>query len=98
LYVVTNVSDESATSIFRRYIPPINIYKITLHYGLQGHRPHFNRRKNVKFPKLTKLLGRVVSIPASYSGGPGFKTRPRDRLSWQRGFKVFLSPFPQMVA
>jgi hypothetical protein len=25
--------------------------------------------------------GRVVSTPASYSGGPGFKSRPRDRLS-----------------
>jgi hypothetical protein len=31
---------------------------------------------------LTEHRGRVVSIPASYSGGPGFKSRPEDRLSW----------------
>jgi ABC-type polar amino acid transport system ATPase subunit len=26
----------------------------------------------------TELHGRVVNIPASYSGGPGFKSLPRD--------------------
>jgi hypothetical protein len=30
--------------------------------------------------KRTERLGRAVSTPASYSGGPGFKSRPGDRL------------------
>jgi hypothetical protein len=29
----------------------------------------------------TERHGRVVSTPASYSGGPGFKSRPGDRLA-----------------
>jgi hypothetical protein len=29
----------------------------------------------------TEQCGRVVGTPASYSGGPGSKSRPRDRLS-----------------
>jgi hypothetical protein len=33
-------------------------------------------------PVSPKRRLRVVNIPASYSGGPGFKSRPRDRLSW----------------
>jgi hypothetical protein len=32
----------------------------------------------------TERRGRVVNTPASYSGGTGFKSRPRDRLSWVR--------------
>jgi hypothetical protein len=35
--------------------------------------------------------GRVVFIPASYSGGPGFKFWPGDRLSWLRFVVGFLS-------
>jgi hypothetical protein len=35
--------------------------------------------------------GRVVSTPASYSGVPGFTSRPGNRLSWLRPFVVFLS-------
>jgi hypothetical protein len=32
---------------------------------------------------LTKHLGHVVSTPASYSGDPGFKSRPGDsEFSW----------------
>jgi hypothetical protein len=34
--------------------------------------------------KLTLRHSRVVSIPASYLGGPSFKCRPGDRLSWLR--------------
>jgi hypothetical protein len=34
----------------------------------------------------------VVNTPASYSGGSGFKSWPRDRLSWLRFLVVFLSP------
>jgi hypothetical protein len=30
---------------------------------------------------VTERRGRVVITPASYSGGPGFKSRPGDRLS-----------------
>jgi hypothetical protein len=36
--------------------------------------------------------GRTVSILASYSGGPGFKSRTGDRLSWLRFFVVFSDP------
>jgi hypothetical protein len=36
--------------------------------------------------------GRVVGIPASYSRGPGFKSRPGDRLSWLTCSVVFHSP------
>jgi hypothetical protein len=34
----------------------------------------------------------VVSTRSSDSGGPGFKSRPGDRLSWLRFFLVLLSP------
>jgi hypothetical protein len=36
----------------------------------------------------------VVDTPASYLRSPGFKSRPRDRLSSLRFCMVFLSPFP----
>jgi hypothetical protein len=36
---------------------------------------------------------RVVSIPASYSTGNGFKSRPEDRLSLPR-FSLFFSVLP----
>jgi hypothetical protein len=36
----------------------------------------------------TKRRGRVVSIPASYSGGPGIKSRLGDRLSWSTFFII----------
>jgi hypothetical protein len=45
---------------------------------------------------VTGRRGRVVSTPASYSGGPGFKSRPGDRLYWLRFFVVFLSPSRKM--
>jgi hypothetical protein len=32
---------------------------------------------------IIERRSRVVSTPASYSGGPEFKSRPGDRLSWQ---------------
>jgi hypothetical protein len=38
----------------------------------------------------------VVNTPASYAGGPGFKSRPADRLFWLRFLVVFLSPYRQM--
>jgi hypothetical protein len=38
----------------------------------------------------TERRGRVVNPPAS--GGSGFKSRPRDRLSWLRLFVVFSFP------
>jgi hypothetical protein len=48
---------------------------------------------------LQDYLRRVVSIPASYSGGPGFKSWPGDRLSWlRRIFVGFQSPYRQMPA
>jgi hypothetical protein len=34
----------------------------------------------------------VFSTPALYSVGPGFKYRPRHRLSWLKFFVVFVSP------
>jgi hypothetical protein len=40
--------------------------------------------------------GRMVRIPASYSGGPGFKSRPGDRLSWVRTFVVLRRPSRQI--
>jgi hypothetical protein len=41
----------------------------------------------------TKWHGGVLSALALYSGWPGFKSRPEDRLFWLRFFVVFLSPF-----
>jgi hypothetical protein len=41
-------------------------------------------------PLVTERRGRVVSIAASYSGGPGSRSLPGDRLSW---FSVY--SFPQ---
>jgi hypothetical protein len=40
----------------------------------------------------TERRDKVVNTPASYSGGPVFKSRPGDLLSWLRVFVVFLSP------
>jgi hypothetical protein len=44
----------------------------------------------------TERRGRIISTPAAYSGGPRFKSRPGNRLSWLRFFVVFLSPSRQM--
>jgi hypothetical protein len=46
---------------------------------------------------LTERHGRVVYTPASYSGGPGFKSRPRDRLSCPGFFMVFLGPSRRLM-
>jgi hypothetical protein len=40
----------------------------------------------------TESRGRVVSTPASYSGGSGFKYRPLHRLSWLEFFVAVISP------
>jgi hypothetical protein len=45
---------------------------------------------------LNKRRGQVVNIPASYSGGTGFKSQHRDRLSRLMIFVVFLSPSRRM--
>jgi hypothetical protein len=37
--------------------------------------------KEVEMSYITERRGQVVSTPASYSGGPGFKFRLGDRLS-----------------
>jgi hypothetical protein len=54
---------------------------------------------NLRVPvqQMTKRRGRVVSTSASYSGGPGFKSRPADMLSRLRIFVVFLGPSMQML-
>jgi hypothetical protein len=46
--------------------------------------------------KTTEHRGRVVNILASYSGGPGFKSRPGDRLPLLRFFVVFFSTTGQI--
>jgi hypothetical protein len=45
---------------------------------------------------FTERCGRVVNIPASYSGGPVFKSRPWDWLSRQRFSVFFLGPSRRM--
>jgi hypothetical protein len=45
---------------------------------------------------ITEFRSRVINTPASYSGDPGFKSRPGDRLSWLRVFVVFLSLYSRM--
>jgi hypothetical protein len=35
---------------------------------------------------LTERSGQITNTLASYSGGPGFKSRPGDRVSCFRGF------------
>jgi hypothetical protein len=47
---------------------------------------------------MTEPRGRVVNTPASYSGGPGFKSPSRDRLSWLSFIVGFISPSRQMSA
>jgi hypothetical protein len=42
----------------------------------------------------TERRGWVVNTPALYSGGPGFKSLPGDRLSWLRFFVFFFSVLP----
>jgi hypothetical protein len=51
----------------------INLNKLSQHCRLNY----------VYFYVTSKVLnpGQVVSVPVLYSGGPGFKSRPGDRLS-----------------
>jgi hypothetical protein len=44
------------------------------------------------FKTHTERRGGKFNTPASYSGGPGFKSRPGDRLSCLRFFVVSLIP------
>jgi hypothetical protein len=41
--------------------------------------PHQKKNRNEQI--ITKFHSRVGSTPASYLGGPGFKSRPEDQLS-----------------
>jgi hypothetical protein len=45
----------------------------------------------LSFILCTKRCGWLVNSSASYSGGPGFKSRPEYHLSWLRPFVVFPS-------
>jgi hypothetical protein len=48
---------------------------------------------NPPYPsRKTECRNLVVNSPASYSGGPGFNSRPGDRLCSLRFFLVVLSP------
>jgi hypothetical protein len=44
----------------------------------------------------TERRGWVLNTAASYSGGPVFKPRPGDRLSWLAFLVVFLIPSRKM--
>jgi hypothetical protein len=55
------------------------------------------QRSTAEHRFLTEGLDRVVNTPASYSGGPGSKSRREDWLSGMRFFVVFLSPSRQML-
>jgi hypothetical protein len=64
--------------------------KLIIIFGLSCHfwkSPHKIR---------TERRGPVVGTPASYSGGPAFKSRPGGRLSWLTFPVVFLIPLRQM--
>jgi hypothetical protein len=50
-----------------------------------------SERPDIKHPQ-TRSRGRVVNIPASYAGGPGFKSRSKDWLSWLMLLIVSLGP------
>jgi hypothetical protein len=44
-----------------------------------------NQKTNIDiFSAVAECHGRAVTTPASYSGGPGLKSRPEDRLSSSR--------------
>jgi hypothetical protein len=45
----------------------------------------------------TERRGWVINIPASCSGGPDFKSRSENRLSWLNYFLVFLIPSRRML-
>jgi hypothetical protein len=56
-----------------------------------GHH-HYFLRIITFFNRVTERRGRVVNIPGSYMGGPAFKPRPGNQLSWQKFVMVFLIP------
>jgi hypothetical protein len=58
------------------------------HWVLKGKQCSFYKANLL----VTERCGGVVRISAAYSGGPGFQSRPRDRVSWLRFFVVLLSP------
>jgi hypothetical protein len=56
---------------------------------------HISRRTmRRQYPSTT---GRAVNTRASYLGGPGLNSRPRDRLPWLRCSFVFLSHSRQLL-
>jgi hypothetical protein len=72
--------------IFTDYNVNLGRYKFMCMYA-NADLPHnlqiYTRHEKVSISLAfyNKSHGRVVSIPTSYSGGPGFKSRPGDRLS-----------------
>jgi hypothetical protein len=68
-----------------------NRAKIWEGFPLWRHNPaiHSAHRNLIYFKQLTERRGRVMKTPASYSGGPGFKSRLRRP---DRFFVVSLSP------
>jgi hypothetical protein len=69
-------------------------YHWHIHSSTQSLTPSFNHPSPIIIPSsTTERHGRVVNSPASYLGGPRFKFRPGDRLSWLR-FSWFSSVPP----
>jgi hypothetical protein len=77
-------------------ISPILICSIQFSSSLLGFLRYMLCYSTTFLVFQTERHGRVVSIPASYSGGRGFKSRPGDQLFWLRFLVVFLSPSRQM--
>jgi hypothetical protein len=65
-------------------------------YYFDGEYRSTRTHKHTWWHRNTERCGQVITL-FSYSGGPWFKSRPGDRLSWLRFF-IFLSPSRQMPA
>jgi hypothetical protein len=72
--------------VFKRWLANMHLY-CAVAYNFYSLLPYL---------LSTKRHGQVVNTPASYSGGPGFKSWLRDWLSWLRFFMVFHSPSRQI--
>jgi hypothetical protein len=69
----------------------INTTHEQITHALYPCQNHFDTIISKRAAGRIERLCWVVSIPALYSGSPGFKSRPKDRTSWLRIFVIFLS-------
>jgi hypothetical protein len=87
LYTVYDVSEEHLPFTFR-----IKDKSLKMEASCSSETLVSTYKSTRHFYPEYRICGWVVNTPASYLGGPGFRSRPGDRLSWLRFYWFSSAP------